>query len=432
MSDKIRVLIVDDLPETRENVRKLLQFEPDIEVIGQAGTGEEAIEMAQEHQPDIILMDINMPGVDGIGASQTISELVPHAQIVIMSVQSDSDYLRRAMLAGARDFLTKPFGGDELVTAIRRVHEKRPSSSTGPLPKTPRGGTAVAEPTASVKEGKIITVFSPKGGSGCTTIAVNLAVALAKQGHRTILVDVSLQFGDVAVMMNMKPITNIIDVVERMNELDAELIESVVQVHKSGAHVLLAPPRPEMADVVTEDKVKRLIEVLRDVYDFIIFDTSSNLDDVTLALLDTADRIMLITQQSLPTLKNASRFFDLSQSLNYDSDKVWLLVNRATNKSGIAVKDISRILKRPIVMSIPGADTVANAAADQGVPLLSTAGRKQPIGAALTQLAEHVIQELEEEDAATSGTDSDNGDKPSQAKTAEKSGGFLSRLFGND
>jgi pilus assembly protein CpaE len=113
MAENIRVLIVDDLPETRENVRKLLQFESDIEVIGQAGNGEEAIEMARQFQPDIILMDINMPGVDGIGASQQISEIAPMVQIIIMSVQSDPNYLRRAMMAGARDFLTKPFGGDE-------------------------------------------------------------------------------------------------------------------------------------------------------------------------------------------------------------------------------------------------------------------------------------------------------------------------------
>ncbi|NJN55274.1 MAG: response regulator transcription factor, partial [Anaerolineae bacterium] len=132
MAGNIRVLIVDDLPETRENVRKLLQFESDIEVIGQAGTGEEAVQMAKEHQPDIILMDINMPGIDGIGASQQITESVPSVQIIIMSVQSDPNYLRRAMMAGARDFLTKPFGGDELVAAIRRVHDKRPTVSSSP------------------------------------------------------------------------------------------------------------------------------------------------------------------------------------------------------------------------------------------------------------------------------------------------------------
>jgi pilus assembly protein CpaE len=109
MTDKIRVLIVDDLRETRENVRKLLQFEPDLDVVDQAENGEEAVDKAQKYRPDIILMDINMPGVDGIGASQTITKAVPESQIIIMSVQSEADYLRRAMLAGARDFLMKPF-----------------------------------------------------------------------------------------------------------------------------------------------------------------------------------------------------------------------------------------------------------------------------------------------------------------------------------
>jgi pilus assembly protein CpaE len=101
MTEKIRVLIVDDLPETRENVRKLLQFESDVDVIAQAASGEQAVELAKEHAPDIILMDINMPGLDGIAASQTIMQSVPSAQIVIMSVQSEADYLRRAMLAGS-------------------------------------------------------------------------------------------------------------------------------------------------------------------------------------------------------------------------------------------------------------------------------------------------------------------------------------------
>ncbi|MCA9961237.1 MAG: response regulator [Anaerolineales bacterium] len=422
MSEKIRVLIVDDLPETRENVRKLLQFEPDIEVIGQAGTGEQAIEMAQEHQPDIILMDINMPGVDGIGASQTISELVPRSQIIIMSVQSDSDYLRRAMLAGARDFLTKPFGGDELITAIRRVHDKRPAVSTRTTVKKGVGAGPVVEEHVVTKEANVLTVFSPKGGSGCTTIAINLAVGLAKRNQKVVLVDASLQFGDVAVMMNMKSITSIIDIVERMNELDPELVSTVVQVHRSGVHVLLAPPRPEMADVVTDQNLLALIEVLRQMYDFVIVDTSSNLNDITLGLLDIADQIVLVTQQSLPSLKNVSRFFDLSEGLKYKSDKVWLVVNRSVGKSGISVKDISNILKRPIIMTIPIGDSIANAAADQGVPIVSGAGLKEPIGMALNKLTEHVMQELANKQPTSNGrVDSDLEEAPK---------GMLGKLFG--
>src|SRR5918996_6317982 len=119
--DKIRVLIVDDVSETRENVRKLLQFESDVEVVGVARTGKEAIQLSQELNPDVVLMDINMPDMDGISATEQIRSKQPVVQVVILSVQGDQNYMRRAMLAGARDFLTKPPMGDELISAIRRA-----------------------------------------------------------------------------------------------------------------------------------------------------------------------------------------------------------------------------------------------------------------------------------------------------------------------
>lgn len=421
MADNIRVLIVDDLPETRENVRKLLQFEQDIEVINQAGNGEEAIEMARADQPDIILMDINMPGIDGIGASQRISELVPSAQIIIMSVQSDSDYLRRAMMAGARDFLTKPFGGDELVAAIRRVYDKRPNIVAAPSRRAQAGaGMQMVEVLPETVAGNIVAVFSPKGGSGCSTVAINLGVSIAKQGYSTALVDGSLQFGDVAVMLNMKPITSVVDLSDRASELDNELISSVIQKHQSDLSVLFAPPRPEMAEVVTDGKLKELLNALRDMYDFIIVDTSSTLDSITLSILDVADRIVLVTQQNLPSLKNASRFFDLCESLNYESDKVNLVVNRVSEKKGISVKDISNTLKRPVVMAIPIDDDTVNSAIDQGVPLVTGSNRKRPVSAAIIKLAEYVVEDLMSSKAEMKKTE--NG--------SSESGGFFKRIFG--
>lgn len=398
MADSIRVIIVDDLPETRENVRKLLQFEQDIEVIGQAGTGEEAIELAQAHQPDIILMDINMPGVDGIGASQKISELVPHAQIIIMSVQSDSNYLRRAMMAGARDFLTKPFGGDELTAAVRRVHAKRPAMAAAPpSTQTAMAGSATAVPTMPSSEGNVIAVFSPKGGTGCSTVAINTAVSLARQNYRTILVDGSLQFGDVAVMLNLKPMTSIVDVSTRANELDQDLVSSVVQLHSSELNVLMAPPRPEMADMVSDGHIKNLITILKKMYDFVIIDTSTSLNDIALTILDLADRIILISEQTLPSLKNVSRFLNLAESLEYETDKIWLVVNRASDRHGISIKSIGDTLKRPVVMSIPEDEPLVRTAANQGVPLVTGANRKQAVSAAITKLSEYVVEELQTE-----------------------------------
>ena len=123
MPEKTRVLVVDDIAETRENIRKLLQFEADIEVIGAARTGKEAVQLTDELKPDVVLMDINMPDMDGITATEMIRQRNPVSQIVILSVQSDPSYMRRAMLAGARDFLTKPPSIDEFTAAVRRAYE---------------------------------------------------------------------------------------------------------------------------------------------------------------------------------------------------------------------------------------------------------------------------------------------------------------------
>ena len=124
MSDKIRVVIVDDIPETREHLSKLLSFETDIEVAGVAASGAEALEMAARLLPDVVLMDINMPGMDGIATTEQLSSSVPTTAIVMMSVQGEADYLRRSMLAGAREFLVKPFSSDELCASIRQVHAR--------------------------------------------------------------------------------------------------------------------------------------------------------------------------------------------------------------------------------------------------------------------------------------------------------------------
>jgi pilus assembly protein CpaE len=421
MTDKIRVLIVDDLPETRENVRKLLQFESDVDVIAQAASGEQAVELAKEHRPDIVLMDINMPGLDGIAASQAIVQSVPSAQIVIMSVQSEADYLRRAMLAGARDFLMKPFSGDELIAAIRRVYQMRPATvELAPAAQRSAAMAAQAADLAREEEARIISVYSPKGGSGCTTIAVNLAVALAEEGQNTLLMDGSFQFGDVAVMLNIRPSTTIIDLMDRMEDLEQDLVSSVTVRHSSGLNVLMAPPRPEMADLVSEAHVKKLLEHLRAHYDYIIIDTSSSLNDVALSMLDVSDRIFLVTQQSLPALKNASRFFDLAETLDYSRDKVVLLVNRSSERLGISVQDIASTLKRPVIATLPVDDEAVNRAIDEGKPLVTGRHRRRPVSLALSNLARVTINLFEKQS------------EPDRARSGATPGGvpFWKRLFG--
>src|SRR3954468_2128833 len=146
MADQIRVLIVDDIPETRDHLTKLLGFESDIQVVGSAASGTESISLAGDLLPDVVLMDINMPDMDGIAATEKLSTQVPSASVVMMSVQGEADYLRRSMLAGAREFLVKPFSSDELTASIRQVYtrerDKLSRMSARPVVGAPTGGSA--------------------------------------------------------------------------------------------------------------------------------------------------------------------------------------------------------------------------------------------------------------------------------------------------
>ena len=234
--EKVRVLIVDDVADTRENVRKLLQFESDIDVVGAARSAMEGIQLSQELDPDVVLMDINMPETDGIAASEAITSQAPSVQVVMMSVQGEADYLRRSMLAGAREFLIKPFTSEELTTSIRRVYQLASARRAYAPPVAPPTLEQASTTSKKPAGAKVVAIYSPKGGTGVTTIAVNLAVALHDETQqRVALVDASLQFGDVGLLMNLPTHRSIADVVDSKSELDEELLLGVMAGHSSGA-----------------------------------------------------------------------------------------------------------------------------------------------------------------------------------------------------
>jgi pilus assembly protein CpaE len=371
--EKIRILIVDDIADTRENLAKLIGFEPDMEVAATAGGGQEAVNLAKQHRPHVILMDINMPDMDGITATEIISNTVPESPIIMMSVQGEQDYLRRSMLAGAREFLVKPFSADELINSIRHVHELEKVRRARYAPIAPAAPVGAAAAAASGREtGKIITFFSPKGGVGRTTIATNLAVALHQLTNKpVVLVDGSLPFGDIAVILNMSPkAKTIADLIGSFETADSDVVESILVPHSTGIKVMLAPPTPESTELITGAHIKHVLELLRERYAYIVVDTWPSFQEQVITMLDVADVILTLMTLEITSLKNVRVFMEVVEKLGYDEAKVQLVANRNDSSGGIKASDVEASLGRKIPHTIVSDGRTLVLAVNRGVPFV--------------------------------------------------------------
>jgi pilus assembly protein CpaE len=379
MADRIRVLIVDDIPETRDHLTKLLGFESDIEVVGAAASGAEALDLAATLNPAVVLMDINMPGMDGIATTEQLSSRFPQISIVMMSVQGEADYLRRSMLAGAREFLVKPFSADELVTSIRQVYAREREKLGRMVERAAVTAAATGDDGGEAREaGRIVTVFSPKGGVGRTTIAVNLGVAAASElGKRVCIVDGSFQFGDVGVLLNLNPKNKSIADVIQDGVADLESLESVLVNHSSTTRVLLAPPSPEMAELVTPSAFHQILEALRLTHDLVVVDSWTTLNEATLDLLDLSDEIVTLMTLEITNIKNVRLFLEVADQLGYGGDKIKLVLNRSDAALGIRIADVESSIGRKIDETIVSDGRSVVYALNRGVPFVISSREAQ-------------------------------------------------------
>jgi pilus assembly protein CpaE len=393
---KITVVIAESDEAFLGQLESWLSTEPTIGVVGSVRDGEAAVSLARRFKPDVVIMDMNLKGQTGIDATEMISTLLPGTCVIMTSPDGAPESLRKAMIAGARQFVLKDTTKQEVLRTIREVHQST-------VARRVLGGPSVTEVTRSNvsatdhsarRPGEIIAIFSPKGGVGATTLAVNLATALRKEHNLQVtLVDASLPFGDIAVFLDMAPNRSIMDLVVSPDQIDEEWVRGAFTTHQStGLEVLLAPPRPEMAEMVTADQLRRSLSVLKEAFEFTIVDTWSCLDERVLTILEVADRILLCFTLDLPAIKSAKVFLEVSELLRFPPEKIIPVLIKSTGTQGIEVRDVETTLGRQLGAQISNDARITSRCINEGSPVV-LAHPGTPIAGDFRRLASDIVSQ---------------------------------------
>jgi pilus assembly protein CpaE len=352
-----KVLVVDEDASVQRLLQHTLQQEGYEVAI--AADGADALRVWQQDALSLILLGVSVPTLDGyevatrIRAEETGTQHVP---IIMLTTERDVQQKVRALRAGADDYLVKPFHPAELSARMKSLIAR--FSPTDPL---------VGRPPL----GRIHAYYGAKGGVGTTTIAINAAIALQTLGRRVCLVDGNLQFGDHRVFLDL-PLDrrSIVDAVNAPT-MDADLLRGILQPHDSGVDLLLAPPAPEAADLVTAAHLHRILEILASMYDYVIVDIDKRLEDRNLMVLDIAETIFAVMTADLSCLKNVRLLLETIGHLGYESSKLKLVLNRSNAFTGINLKSAEGALRRPIEYQIVNEYRGAISALNTGAPFMA-------------------------------------------------------------
>jgi pilus assembly protein CpaE len=368
-TDQTRLLLVEDVPQVAQYIRGLLNSQSSVKLLDVLTEGGKVLQQVQQLRPDVVLVDALLQGrVKGLVLAEQIHAAGYGIPVIVLTVPqnpvtADPD-------KGVHGVLAMPFSGFDLMNRIVQVRKDFAQLST----------------TGS---SRIYSVFAPKGGVGKTTIAFNLAVALGQADQRTVLIDGSLQFGDLRALLKV-PVDapSILDLpTDRVAESD---LQDVLWRDPSGIDILLAPPRVEMAEMVTARDVDKILSLLRRVYGAIVIDMSSALSDINLSFLDLSDTIVEIVTYDSTTIRNTIAVADAFRMIGYPASKVRYLINRADSPGGIDPGDLERALGRVPEHRVVSDGMLVVQSNNEGVPFV-LANPAAPISQDLHRVAAELL-----------------------------------------
>lgn len=381
--ENIKVLIVDVLQEQRTNIIDILSNVEYIKIIGQADSIEGTLNKLDEKNADVILIGSNVSD-NGYKVCEKVTSEHPESAVVIIEETFKKDTIHKALFAGARDVLVYPFTPAQLVDSIYRSHELLKQKSV-----------LHRENTINVKKqshlGNVITIFSTKGGVGKTFIAINLAVALQKQsGKRVVLVDLDLDFGNAALALNIVPKFTISDVVDDINNIDQDLIESYLIKHESGIRILPANAKPQITEFINAEHIQIILRTLQKSFDYIIIDMPARFYEPVNPAFAISDNLFIVTTPEISTIRNVKSALITLNDLNYPKSKIKVILNRKDSKGLIKTKDVETTLNQNIYASINVDYKTAISSLNEGIPV-SMKNIKKGMGKEFMNFAKKVI-----------------------------------------
>ena len=375
----VRILVVDSDPTVQRALGATLS-QAGYEVVPTADPAE-GLRIAHSDKPALVLVAANLAGIDGFTmVSRLRVEDGPstHTPVILLLPENEPEGRGKALRAGADDYLIKPFHPAELMARMRSLLARYQPDEKFVAPNRPNLIPAASSPAPVAaprrkEPARVVMFYGSKGGVGTTTIAINAAIALHKEmGKRVCLIDANLQFGDHRVFLDLGLDRMSIVDLATAPAFDLDLIKSVLVKHESGVDLLLSPPSPETAELVTTDHLPEIIEILAKEYDYILLDVDKRLDEVNLRIMDVAQAIYVVMTADLPCLKNVRLVLETISHLGYADSKVKLILNRSNAFTGINIKNAESALKRRIDHQIINEYRTAIGALNSGAPFMYT------------------------------------------------------------
>lgn len=380
----IRILIADSQPSTREQVRAHVSSDPDMEIVGLARDGQEALQMAHELRPDVALLAADLAVQDGFQTAEFLAAATDlPTESILLSDLDTADQLRRAMRAGAREHLTRPVARLVLLKAVHDIADEQRRRRSAAF-------TDAADPKRVTR---LLAVGGAKGGIGKTTLAVNLAVAIAQETREpTVLVDLYTQFGDVAMLLNLSPRRTLSELTTLApGELDAQILEDCMEHHSSGLRVLFSARTPVALDTLSAAFLETALGLLKQRFRYVVVDVPPILHASTLHILSHATTVVLIANlYDLTTINDTRLLYDTLDGKYVAQEKIRVVLNRVSRQNRIVLADIEQALGHPIAAQIPNDGKIVPASVNQGVPFVLSKP-DSAVGQSVRQLARTLV-----------------------------------------